>query len=226
MLAAAFLAAWALSGGCALTQAHDVSLADHNIHVRDVVNDGCNVPAAVGEAVIAAIPRDQTGAHLTRAALADLLQRRIPMLSLVAADRAAEVAFHAPATPSAAAAGSCLASAVAIDAGNIINSDDVTPVPCSTEERASLVYDRTYGLTRAGVDIASGAYLGHLSLPLEHMPDAGDALSVVAAAGAARVERPVTAAQPASRGGALFVRDADGHVFAAPFADANGGRAP
>jgi hypothetical protein len=220
MLAGALLSALALSGGCALTEARDVSLRDYNIRVRDLVSSDCGAASNpnVRDAVVASVPSGRKSVVLGQAALARLVHRRVPGIVLGSNDDAARVTFHVPAARVAIDAAPCFATATTIAAGDAINGSDLTSVPCGNNAAAPIAYDRTYGLTRAGADIGAGGYLGHLNVPPERLPDTGDRLTIVATEGATRIERPVTAAQPASRASELFVRDAEGHVFAAPLA--------
>ncbi|MFZ2031062.1 MAG: hypothetical protein WAU68_12180 [Vitreimonas sp.] len=167
--------------------------------------------------VVARLPRDLRTVSIRRAALARLIHRRVPALAFSVDDAADEVRFQAPASQVRADSRACFAAATPIPMGEVISATDLARASCTGEATAPISYDRTYGLTRAGADIGTGDYLGSISVSAEHMPDTGDALTLLATAGATQVERPVTAAQPASRGRALFVRDQDGNVFAVPF---------
>lgn len=218
MLAGGIVAVLALSGACLLTEAREVSLPDHDIRIGNVVSADCSTASNARDAVVASIPSGRESVHLSRKALARLVHRRVPALVLAPHDDAGPVTFHAPAAHTPANVDSCFAAVIAIAAGDAINGADLASAPCEANASAPIVYDRTYGLVRAGDDIAPGAYLGRLSPVAERRPDTGDALTLVAIEGATRVERPITAAQPASRHGALFVRDADGNVFSAPLA--------
>ncbi|MBX9813655.1 MAG: hypothetical protein K2X76_03035, partial [Sphingomonas sp.] len=64
--------------------------------------------------------------------------------------------------------------------------------------------------------VASGDYLGALAPLPARAIKRGAPLTLRAMAGPIVIEREVRAVQPARAGGRVFVRDADGHVFAAP----------
>jgi hypothetical protein len=211
-------------GECALTEQPAIVLRDRSIRVEDVVVGNCPLLAQprMRNAIIAIVPAGQTGADLSRHALARLVRRRIPALTL-STDRGEQVVvFRASAKP-ASNRPLCYAAAAPLRDGQAIVRRDLSATACAHAVRPPVRYDRTYGIARADGDIAVGAYLGPVSGLEAAGPDSGDTLTAVAIEGATRVERPVTALQPASRGRALFVRDGEGHIFAAPLhLDTNG----
>jgi len=226
MLAASLLAATALSSGCTLIDSHEVALRDRELRVGDVVASGCPLlaDARIRNATIAVVPSGRAHVRLTRTGLASLVHRRVPTLALMHDADASLVTIRAPHEISSAHAAPCFAAAGPIADGEPVTGADIAPTACAASDEGSPIrYDRIYGIARADGAIAAGAYLGRLSVPQHQLPSEGDALTVVSTSGPARIERQVVAAQPASRGRFLFVRDADGHVFAAPFADAGNG---
>lgn len=222
MLAASLLAATALSSGCTLIDSHDVALRDRELRVGDVVASDCPLlaDARIRNATIAVVPTGRAHVRLTRTGLANLVHRRVPALALMHDADASLVTVRAPNEISWAHAAPCFAAAGPIADGDALTGADIAPTACAANNTSSPIrFDRVYGVATADGAIAAGAYLGHLSVPEHRRPNDGDALTVVTTSGPARIERQVVAAQPASRGHFLFVRDADGHVFAVPLSD-------
>ena len=88
--------------------------------------------------------------------------------------------------------------------------------PCSEETPQPLLrVDRRTAAVVARTDLSAGTYLGRLSPAPPSSPRKGDALVLRAQLGPITVEREVTALQPGSAGGKLFVRDAEGQVTSA-----------
>jgi len=116
------------------------------------------------------------------------------------------------------AAGMCLMALAAIPAGAAPVRGDFAEAPCTAESAAALRYAPGSRTMRAARDIAEGETIA--APPASLLPDvrAGDPLFLVARVGTATVERPVVAAQPGRRGGAIFVRTSDGHLVSAPMA--------
>lgn len=112
--------------------------------------------------------------------------------------------------------GDCFAAAGDIAAGAAIASRDVTAVACRPgQPRPALRYDRTNRALTATAPIAAGTYLGRLAALPQHMLSAGAELVLRSSSGPVTIRRRVTAVQPGRSGGHLFVRDSEGHVFAA-----------
>src|SRR5689334_14998065 len=176
MLVGDILAASVMSGACALTTAQDVSLRDSNIRIGDLISADCVGAASMRDAVVARIPRQRNRVVLNRAALAALVHRRVPSIVLARAGAGPAVTFHVPSPRAAANVAPCFAAATPIAEGEPISGADLTAAPCSAEPPSRIVYDRTHGVTRAGVDVNAGDYLGRLSVRAERMPDSGDEL--------------------------------------------------
>lgn len=201
---------------CRLVSATDIDLSERVIRVGDIVEDQCDADARMREAVIAILPRHGERITLTRRALAGLVRRRLPGLD-PAANGEASIAFNAlrVARPSASAS-NCYAAAHALSEGAALSGEDLRHAPCVSGENPALIYDRAMGVVRATRAIGEGEALGSFAAPPRRFADTGDELSLSVAVGPVRVERTVTALQPAPKGGAVFVRDAEGHIFSAP----------
>jgi flagella basal body P-ring formation protein FlgA len=112
----------------------------------------------------------------------------------------------------------CVAAGRDVPAGAMLSADDLTGADCRAKApRAPLRYDRVARTLVASEAIPAGTYLGRLAPPAGPEVRAGDVLTLRSSAGVATIERSVTALQPGRSGGKLFVRDADGQVFAVPF---------
>ena len=109
----------------------------------------------------------------------------------------------------------CLQAIAAMPAGTVPVRADFAEAPCAAEAAPALRYDPRLRAARAVRDIAAGETIA--AVPASILPDVrpGDTLWLVAQVGTATVERTVTAAQPGRRGGALFVRTADGRIVRA-----------
>lgn len=113
----------------------------------------------------------------------------------------------------------CYAAARDVAAGTPLAAADVSAVPCRADApRAALRYDRHSGATLAADALAAGTYLGRLAPLGQAQVAKGEALTLRSTAGPVTIERAVTAMQPGRAGGKVFVRDANGQVFAARLA--------
>jgi hypothetical protein len=210
------------AAACALTSAPVVNTgSDGRLTIADVVSLECITPerrAAIGALVIARLDRSST--VLTRAAIANLVRRRAPALTVApdATSSGVIVIARERQTPSPAAA-ACAEAILPIGAGEVLTSRNVRTAPCAAMAPLSqdVRYDREDGVARARAPIAAGDSLGRLMAPPSLAAEAGEMLTFEVRMGPALIERTVEALQ-ASTGGAVFVRDADGAVFSAPLA--------
>jgi hypothetical protein len=211
---ASFLIAGA---ACALTNAQSVDLPGAEVRVSDVVSLECVTPShrrGIGELAIASANRDS---EVTRLALAALVRRRVPALGVnLGGDPAATIRLRAP-HRAPVGAFECYSARRAISAGEAISADDVERAPCSADVsvRAPVRYEAMHGLMRAAEDIAAGQLLGRMMGPPHPITETGRQMTLTIAIGPVTIERSVETVQP-SRGGAIFVRNEDGHVFSAP----------
>jgi hypothetical protein len=215
-------AAFAIVAGatCAITDEHTVELGAAQVELADVASLDC----------IASSYRDQTGRmqiaslsgerEITRAALAALIRRRVPALSAVdpGGNPNALLRLRPPRAEPAPASINCYIARRALGAGEAITAADVEPAPCGAEAPSRRVrYERRDGVVRAAAGIAAGDQLGRMTAPAASITEAGEPLTLSVAVGPVVIERSVEAVQT-STGGAIFVRDPDGHVFSAPLA--------
>ncbi|MES2442132.1 MAG: hypothetical protein V4574_04825 [Pseudomonadota bacterium] len=113
----------------------------------------------------------------------------------------------------------CFAAARDVPAGAPLAAADLTAVACRDDAaRAPLRYDRAGGVPVTAAAIAQGTYLGHVVALAEGRVAKGESLTLRSTAGPVTIERAVVAMQPGRSGGRVFVRDAEGKVFAAPLA--------
>ena len=134
------------------------------------------------------------------------------------------VAFLAAIAAAASGSPACFATAREVPAGMPLATGDLTPVPCrSKAPHPPLRYDSaTRGPIAASV-LPAGTYLGRLMpLPGKQVA-AGEPLVLRSSIGPVTIERNVTAMQPGSSGKRLFVRDAEGRIFAVRY-DAEDGQ--
>jgi hypothetical protein len=212
------------AAACALTSAPVVNTgSDGRLTIADVVSLDCVTPerrAEIGALLIARLDRSSTS--LTREAIANLVRRRAPALTVTpgAASSSVIVIERERQAPSSAAT-ACAEAILPISPGKALTSRNVRSAPCAAAAPLSqdVRYDRDDGVVRARAPIAAGDSLGRLMAPPTLAADAGEMLTFQVRMGPALIERTVEALQ-ASTGGAVFVRDADGAVFAAPLATA------
>jgi hypothetical protein len=80
----------------AIVPSQTVALRGRAVHVSDVVRDAAALPPAARAIVIAKLPEAGGRVALTRAALASLVRRGLPGVSLAGADLSGSVAFVVP----------------------------------------------------------------------------------------------------------------------------------
>ncbi|MCW4463788.1 hypothetical protein OK349_18950 [Sphingomonas sp. BT-65] len=117
----------------------------------------------------------------------------------------------------------CVATVRDIAAGEQISAELLVPVDCRKQPRGTrwARFDRMSGSLTAREALPAGAYLGRLPAAAAPLLPKGARVTLRASAGPAIVEREVTTLQPARAGQRVFVRDADGNVFAAAIAVPN-----
>lgn len=110
----------------------------------------------------------------------------------------------------------CLEVIHPVDRGAVIPAQSVSAVACSPDRpRAPVRFDQTANLARADAALEAGDYLGRVLLADADGFAIGDPLILSVSVGPIMVERQVFAVQRANGAERVFVRDADGHVFAA-----------
>jgi flagella basal body P-ring formation protein FlgA len=116
-----------------------------------------------------------------------------------------------------AEAGPCVATQRAVAAGAHLTAADLQTVPCRD---GVLVAEIAYSAeTRSAVArqmLPAGTYLGRLYADSSVILPKGSRVVLRAVAGPAVIEREVVTLQPARSGQRVFVRDADGRIFAVP----------
>jgi len=201
-------AASAAPGAASVAPAAQVALHERVIRVRDVVRDSGLTTKERGR-VIARLPAGAASVMLPRRAVAALVHRAVPRLTF--ATTSGVTVFRL--APTKAPARACLALARPLARGAAIGAADVAPAAC---KNATAIPARfAAGAWRATADLALGTYLGPVRLAASPGVRKGTALQLISTAGPVRIVRPVTAMQDGHDGGRVFVRDADGDVFAA-----------
>ncbi|WP_280279766.1 hypothetical protein [Sphingomonas sp. CBMAI 2297] len=222
VMGVALVAAAAGGGGTDVALRPVVEVRSAQLRVGDLVaaRDGA-LPARIADLVVARLPRGASALVLPARDLAALVRRRVPGLR-VAAPAGETVRIRAAfAAAPARSHGGCFAAAAAIPAGAAVTAGDVIATACRDARPAALRYDRG-GLAVARAALPAGAYLGRLAALPRDAIGKGTPLTLRSAAGPVTVERAVTTMQSGRSGGRLFVRDAQGKVFAAPLALAGG----
>lgn len=218
------LAIATLLGGsaCTLVHASEIDLRDGRLTLHEAIEGPCPALAESGDAVIAALPRQVDRVVLTRAGLASLVRRRLPTLAIaLPVDEADDVvALRRGEQTDLGGGPACFELSRAAAPQAALTRQDVTMTSCtSVRPPLALTYDRRHAIARTAEAGQAGHYLGPLvSLPPD-LIEQGEKLRLRVTAGPVTITRDVVAAQSARTGEPLFVRDADGHVFAAPSSD-------
>jgi hypothetical protein len=207
---------------CTVTPQDDIAVDAPVVRLSDVVALECVEERA----------RDDIGAHalldltergdihLSRAAIASLARRRVPLLRF-AEDQRGDVRLYLrdPRTTEAAQH-SCLRVLAPLEANTILTSDMMTPAPCEhVMADAPIVRDGASGFARTRARLEGDAIVPHTLLAPAPRTRKGDHLTLVIGAGPVTITRPVQALQDASPGERLFVRDADGEIFSMPLGE-------
>ena len=109
----------------------------------------------------------------------------------------------------------CLKVRNDVPAGAVLTTANADPVECDIAQvAAKLRFDRSSRSVLAAEPIAAGGYLGRVALPSGDVVQRGERLSLRSRSGPVVIERSVVAMQVGRSGRRVFVRDADGHVFA------------
>lgn len=109
----------------------------------------------------------------------------------------------------------CMASRIDLPAGAAIAARLLHVVDCTAGRPPALRFDRRSGLVLAAEPIAAGVSLGRLRVDPRAAVARGQALFLRSHVGPAVIERRVAVVQGGHAGERLFVRDADGQIFAA-----------
>lgn len=206
------------AAACIVSSAPVITISDDELTLADVVSLDCI--AEDRRQTLAQLPIATLNAgavELTRAGLASLVHRRLPALDVETGDGDAivRVTRRAPSPQR-----TCYVATAPFAAGEAIGPGALERAPCpDSSTSASVRYDRDHGVMRARANIAPGDNLGPLMAAPVLRAERGETLSLRVAEGPVVIERPVEALQP-STGDAIFVKDAEGHVFSAPLVEA------
>ena len=223
------LAIATLLGGssCALVHATEIDLRDGRLTLHEAIEGPCPALAESGDAVIAALPRQVDRIVLTRAGLVSLVRRRLPTLAIVLpVDKADdEVALRRGEQTDLGGGPACFELSYAAAPQAALTRQDVTMTSCtSARPPLALTYDRRHAIVHTAEAGEAGHYIGPLvSLPPD-LIEQGETLRLRVSAGPVTITRDIVAVQSAQTGESLFVRDADGHVFAVPSSDVDEAR--
>ncbi|MCJ2186997.1 hypothetical protein [Novosphingobium beihaiensis] len=118
----------------------------------------------------------------------------------------------------------CFETARNVLAGEIITVSDVRKVACGSDKNAApLRFDAGFQIFCAIVDLPAATFLGAITPAPAGSVNAGTKLYFVMGAGPVRIQRTVTALQPAKPGERLYVRGADGRSFVTIFRPGSAG---
>lgn len=118
----------------------------------------------------------------------------------------------------------CLLLKTSAPRGTFLSRSDLAEGECAGDQaRQSVVFDRNAGTLRSVEDLPAGTAFGMLQLPEAGLVQPGTQMQLVVREGPVTVSREVETLQPALPGRPVFVRTADGEIFAAPLTSAGGG---
>jgi len=210
------LTAFLLAAGSLPAIKPKVDIAGRDLRLGDLLASTNALPRpALADLVVARLPQGVRHLTLPASTVATLIHRRVPGLD-VATPAFERVEVHSAASDATPHADRrCFDTLHEVAANASITLADVTPVPCRQDAGARIRYRG--GAVAPTNALSAGTYLGQLApLPAETI-DAGGTLTLRSVAGPVAVERTVTAMQPGRPGQRLFVRDAEGAIFAARF---------
>ncbi len=206
-------------------------LTDRLIRVRDLARLAPHEANALGHLTVAYLPDGPGPFKLSAERRAALLRRRVPGHTLRLLVEG-PVRFMVPSGTArmgevGRAGRECFALRQNLAAGDYVTQAGVTPQPCLHEgaPRLSIRYDATAGAPIAAEPLASGTYLGALTLREGSPVGKGQPMSLWVSEGQVRIAREVTTLQSTRAGAGVFVRTADGKVLSAPLARAPQGKA-
>ncbi len=200
--------------------AHSIYLAERIIQVRDLARLAPEAEHRFGSLPVAQIPDGHSALELSAERRAALLRRRVPSY-LFPLRVEGPVRFAAPHAETMGRTGrACFALRQNLAAGDYVIGDTIAAAPCRATLSASLPlrFDPAAGAARADAPLNAGTYLGPLALREGGLVKQGHNLTLAIHAGPVRIERRVSAMQPARSGHALFVRTAEGAILTAPLA--------
>lgn len=211
--------ALAVSGGAAvaLIDCETVTLGTAQIHVRDVASPATISHAQwrrLGRLIIAAVPNDKSELTLSRVAVAGLISRRVPDVQVRPGSGTRPFAFSVDRAEKRSQPAGCHEMIVARRAGEPINAGDLVSASCASGQHAGVRRDTASRQLIAAIDLAAGTNVGRLAVTAAPAVRRGESLRLVSRVGPVEIERPVTAMQEARPARRVFVRDADGQVFA------------
>jgi hypothetical protein len=207
---------------CAVTTEDQLAFDAPVVRLADVVTLDCvedGVRDRVGARPLLDLS-ERSEIRLSRAAIASLARRRVPMLRFDQHQQG-DVRLHFnDQRPADAAPASCLRVLSPLDANTILASDMVAPAACDdVMADAPIVRDAASGFARTRARLEADAIVPHTLLAPAPRTRKGDHLTLVIAAGPVTITRPVEALQDASPGERLFVRDADGEILSMPLGE-------
>lgn len=207
---------------CAVTTEDQLAFDAPVVRLADVVTLDCvedSVRDRVGAQVLLDLS-EHPEIHLSRAAIASLARRRVPLLRFDQHQQG-DVRLHfRDQRPTEAAPASCLRVLRPLDADTILASDMVAPAACDDAMAdAPIVRDAASGFARTRAALQSGAIIPHTLVAPTARTRKGDRLTLVIEAGPVTITRPVEALQDGGAGERLFVRDADGAIFSMPLGE-------
>ncbi len=214
MVALVLAAALAGGGTVMLTDRPEIIVSRPAVTLADVARaPGVKGLGRLATVEIAHLPIGRDRLSLSRRAIAVLVRRAIPGMTIAQGDD--RIVTLKLVRTGQAKARPCLVTNAPLAAGAVIARDAVAQGPCGTVA-ADVRYDASRRMLVARRDLPAGSALGNLVASVPQTVARGDAMTLVSRSGPVTVERSVTALQSGRTGRRVFVRDSAGQVFAAP----------
>jgi flagella basal body P-ring formation protein FlgA len=197
--------------------AAEVQLTDREIRLDDLAVAARGAADNMQNPIVARIPAGASRVEIDAETARRLIRNRIPAARFVLGfdDR---IVFLAP--QAVARTGVCYAAARSVPEGQIITAADVEPAPCGPRERVEAVaHDREALAPYARRSIAAAEYLGQIRPARERRIARNREVTLVTGGPGVAVARSVTTLQPGREGEMVFIRTADGAVFAVPLSN-------
>lgn len=218
MLIAAALVAAAAASPILTMREGTVALAGDALRLADVASLDCATARcrALGQRQIG---RLSPGSSITlqEEDVAAMVRRAVPGAPLQSKPGQRLTILRSTKAAANALAPQCMELTAPISAGAVVEPDSVMVVACDGSASRAVRYDASRHANVATVGLAVGTQVPMIEGRAGPVVEKGAELELVSTSGPVTIRRRVTAAQPAqSSDRRLFVKDADGAVFAVP----------
>ncbi|WP_371395866.1 hypothetical protein [Fretibacter rubidus] len=217
------IATFLITASVSLALNDTLDLDRNDVRVKDVVDMRSLSPtlaSRISDKAIATRTGSQAVIKLTRSDIADLVRKRVPVLSDIKTSEPDDfISIHFPKIEKNISdrTFSCYELMGFVPEGTALTRENLRPVSCDAKrEKIALRYDKPTRLVRTIANANAGQYLGRVSVPKTMFADKGDPLTLQVIIGPVKIEKKVWALQPAHAADKIFVKDREGTVLRVP----------